>query len=180
MDAELIQEITSSGSLVLSTVTLLVSRLDRHKDNLADKGSVLALTRLESLLDGWVQKSRITNNAIKTYLEGSGSLHAIHYNLGQQYAYFGPTLADDKPLIEQWRTGRWKKKQNLTQFLRIYVPEFADAFEIAARKRYALLDQAKSNAQPTDELASALSASSKELEKALIQLQAFIRKNVQP
>ena len=89
-----------------------------------------------------------------------------------------PTPEDDKPLIEQWRTGRWKKKkQNLTQFLRIYVPEFAEAFEIAARKRYALLNQAE-YAQPTDELANALNACTKELEKALIQLQGFIRENV--
>jgi hypothetical protein len=179
VDAELIQEITSSGSLVVSTIALLVSRLDRHNDNLADKGTVVALTRLESLLDGWIQRSRVTNAAVKAYLEGSGKLQSVHLAIGAQHAYL-PTLADSKPLIEQWRTGRWKKKQNLTQFLRIYVPEFANAFETAARKRYAVLARAEFSAQPTDELANALNASLKQLEKALIQLQGFIRKNVQP
>ena len=179
MDAILIQEITSSGSLVLSTVTLLVSRLDRYEDDLADKGSITALIKLESLLDGWVQKSRVTNTAVKGYLEGRTTRLAMEISIRYQHRIsIAPTPEDDKPLIEQWRTGRRKKKkQNLTQFLRIYVPEFAEAFEIAARKRYALLNQAE-YAQPTDELANALNACTKELEKALIQLQGFIRENV--
>lgn len=152
MDAELIQEIVSSGSLVLSAVTLLVSRLDRRKDDLTAKNSVLALTKLESLLDGWIQKSRVTNTAVRGYLEGRNNLRDMRYAIGDQYAIFEGHIADDKPMVEQWRTGRWRKKQNLTQFLRIYIPEFAEAFETTARKRFALLARAEFATEPTHEL----------------------------
>jgi hypothetical protein len=181
---DLIQEITSSGSLVLSTVALLISRLDRHKDNLASTGSISALTDLEAVLDSWVRKSKATNSAVRAYLEGHGDLGTVRMHTGAQYAYFGPDPADDLPLVEQWqahgRRRRRKRSQNFTQFLRIHVPEFSQAFESAARKRYALLNQPEFNSPPTDELAEALEASSKMLEKALVQLQTFMRKNVPP
>ena len=182
MGPDLIQEITSSGSLVLSTIALLTSRLDRHKDSLAVTGSISALTDLEAVLDSWVRESKATNNAVRAYLEGHGDLGAVRMHINTQRAYFGPDPTDDQPLVEQWRAHgkrkRRKRSQNFTQFLRIYVPEFSQAFEAAARKRYEVLHQAEFNSAPTDELANALEASSKKLEKALIQLQSFVRKNV--
>jgi hypothetical protein len=104
----------------------------------------------------------------------------MRYAIGDQYAIFEGHIADDKPMVEQWRTGRWRKKQNLSQFLRIYIPEFAEAFETAARKRFALLARAEFATEPTHERVNALNASSEDLQEALIQLRAFMRNTGQP
>jgi len=74
-----------------------------------------------------------------------------------------------------WRTYK-QRRANLTQFLRIYSPEFALTWQEAAEERYNELMRILLSDRPvTVEIVDALEASATKLSQALATLREFIR-----
>jgi hypothetical protein len=188
--AEIIQAIVAAGSLALSTTTLLVARLDRQKDVASSHDARPALLDLERLLMSWARDSRTTNDVIKAYVDGEAELDAVLHAVDTQASNF---FGEEIPRDADWETYRGQNKrrrENLAQFLRIYVPEFQKEFETAAANRYGLLYEIKYSYPRSyprfhprsfrPELMEALGRSSRDLENAVEQLQAFIRATFPP
>jgi hypothetical protein len=194
MDPSWIGEITSAGSLAVSTINLIISRLDKRRDVLEHPDSATALFDLEKLLVTWVDESLRTNNIVQAHIKGKANRAAVHASFVHQYVTMskieqigitGGPIIDRDALHKRQRQEEERRRSNLAQFLRIYAPEFSDEFQAAAQRRYDLLREIQAEGsleskRDARKLSKALTRSRLDLVKSLDKLHQFIQDKIKP
>jgi hypothetical protein len=178
------------ASTAVALVTLLLNRLDRHKDAAKKELNIPdALRTLASLVRAWAEQASVTNLAARRWVREEMPDRKL---IGRQPSSSLRDLLGNSSIQKMARVAYYSRLSdspehlNLLRVLELYTPELTDKLVEAAKRRDAQLiglerelrkRRARGN-QDVESYLDELDAAAHQLRKASRQLDSYVRANV--